>query len=77
MNPRSMILDMTRRFREIGIPDPEVDSAALLAFLCARNPLELRLDTETEPCARGVRSVYRSLPQVPHRWSSSAGSVSE
>ena len=48
MNPRSMILDMTRRFRETGIPDPEVDSAALLAFLCARNPLELRLDTETE-----------------------------
>ena len=48
MNPRSMIQDMTRRFREAGIPDPEVDSAALLAFLCARNPLELRLDTETE-----------------------------
>ena len=43
-----MILDMTRRFRARGIPDPEVDSAALLAFLCARPPLELRLDTETE-----------------------------
>ena len=48
MNPRSLILDMTRRFRESGIPDPEVDSAALLSFLCARPPLELRLDTETE-----------------------------
>ena len=33
MNPRTLILDMTRRFRAAGVPDPEVDSAALLAFL--------------------------------------------
>ena len=48
MNPRSLILDMTRRFRSAGIPDPENDSAFLLAFLCGRNTLSLRLDTETE-----------------------------
>ncbi len=48
MNPRSLILDMTRRFRSAGVPDPENDSAFLLAFLCGRNPLSLRLDTETE-----------------------------
>ena len=39
---------MTRRFRDSGVPDPEVDSAVLLSYLCARPPLELRLDTETE-----------------------------
>ena len=48
MHPRSLILDMTRRFRDSGVPDPEVDSAVLLSFLCARSPLELRLDMETE-----------------------------
>ncbi len=48
MNPRTLIRDMTRRFRAVGVPDPEVDSAALLAFLCGKNPLSLRLDMETE-----------------------------
>ncbi len=48
MNPRSLILDMIQRFRAAGVPDPETDSAFLLAFLCGRNPLSLRLDTETE-----------------------------
>ena len=48
MNPRTLILDMTRRFRAAGVPDPEVDSAALLAFLCGKNPLSLRRDMETE-----------------------------
>lgn len=60
MNPRSLILEMTRRFRAAGIPDPEFDSAALLAFLCGRNPLSLRLDMETE-IDQETEGRYRSL----------------
>ena len=60
MNPRSLILEMTRRFRAAGIPDPEFDSAALLASLCGRNPLSLRLDMETE-IDQETEGQYRSL----------------
>ena len=60
MNPRSLILEMTRRFRAAGIPDPEFDSAALLASLCGRNPLSLRLDMETE-IDQETEGRYRSL----------------
>ena len=60
MNPRSLILEMTRRFRAAGIPDPEFDSAALLASLCGRNPLSLRLDMETE-IDQETEDRYRSL----------------
>ena len=60
MNPRSLILEMTRRFRAAGIPDPEFDSAALLAFLCGRNALSLRLDMETE-IDQETEGQYRSL----------------
>ena len=51
---------MTRRFRAAGIPDPEFDSAALLASLCGRNPLSLRLDMETE-IDQETEGRYRSL----------------
>ena len=61
MNPRSLILDMTRRFRSAGVPDPENDSAFLLAFLCGRNPLSLRLDTETELEIRELNRAIRHL----------------
>ena len=60
MNPRTLILDMTRRFRAAGVPDPEVDSAVLLAFLCGKNPLSLRLDMETE-IDQETEDRYRSL----------------
>ena len=43
-----------------GIPDPEFDSAALLASLCGRNPLSLRLDMETE-IDQETEGRYRSL----------------
>ena len=48
MTPRSLLRMTAERFRKAGIPDPETDSALLLAFLTGRAPLSLRLDTDTE-----------------------------
>lgn len=48
MTPYTLIRNTAARFREAGIPDPENDSALLLCFLTGtRNPLSLRLDTDT------------------------------
>ena len=48
MNPRSLLLETASRFRAAGIPDPETDSALLLSFLTGKEPLSLRLDSDTE-----------------------------
>lgn len=47
MNPRQLIRETAAQFRATGIPDPEVDSAALLSHVTGRAPLMLRLDTDT------------------------------
>ena len=47
MTPCILLRETARRYRDAGIPDPETDSALLLAFLTGRPPLELRLDTDT------------------------------
>ena len=47
MNPRQLIRETAAQFRDAGIPDPEVDSAALLSHVTGRAPLMLRLDTDT------------------------------
>ena len=47
MNPRQLIRETAAQFRAAGIPDPEVDSAALLSHVTGRAPLLLRLDTDT------------------------------
>ena len=47
MNPRQLIRETAAQFRQAGIPDPEVDSAALLSHVTGRAPLLLRLDTDT------------------------------
>ena len=56
MNPRSLLLDTAARFRTAGIPDPETDSALLLAFLTGQAPLSLRLDSDTELSAEILES---------------------
>ena len=57
MNPRSLILEMTRRFRAAGIPDPEFDSAALLASLCGRNPADLLISDQQKEGLNLIRSM--------------------
>ena len=47
MTPCQLIRHTAARFRSAGIPDPENDSALLLASLCSGEPLSLRLDTDT------------------------------
>ena len=47
MTPCQLIRHTASRFRSAGIPDPENDSALLLASLCGGEPLSLRLDTDT------------------------------
>lgn len=47
MNPRQLIRETAALFRFAGIPDPDVDSAELLAHLTGRQALMLRLDTDT------------------------------
>ena len=46
MNPRELIRQTSARFRSAGVPDPENDSALLLAKLTGKAPLSLRLDTD-------------------------------
>lgn len=48
MTPCSLLRSTAQEFRSAGIPDPETDSALLLASLCGCSPLSLRLDTETD-----------------------------
>ncbi len=47
MNPRALIRETARRFEALGIPDPLVDAAELLAHVLNRPPLSLRLDSES------------------------------
>ena len=62
MNPRQLIRDTTAQFRDAGIPDPEVDSAALLSHVTGRAPLLLRLDTDTA-LTEAQLSAYDGLRQ--------------
>lgn len=48
MTPRALLLQTAERFRAAGIPDPMTDAAALLSHLTGKEPLALRLDTDTE-----------------------------
>lgn len=60
MNPRQLIRETAARFRDAGIPDPQVDAAALLAFLTYKPPLSLRLDLDTVLNADTL-SAYEAL----------------
>ena len=62
MNPRQLIRDTTAQFRDAGIPNPEVDSAALLSHVTGRAPLMLRLDTDTA-LTEAQLSAYDGLRQ--------------
>ena len=48
MTPRTLLFRTAERFRAAEIPDPMTDAAALLSHLTGRQPLALRLDTDTE-----------------------------
>lgn len=48
MTPQALILQTAALFREVGIPDPQWDSALLLAHLTGKPALNLRLDTDTQ-----------------------------
>lgn len=48
MTPRTLLLITAKRFRDVGIPDPEIDGALLLSDLTGKPPFALRLDTDTE-----------------------------
>ena len=48
MTPHDLIRSAAEQFRTAGVPDPEYDSSLLLAHLCGRPPLMLRLDTDTQ-----------------------------
>lgn len=69
MTPRELILRTTRRFQSAGVPDPQNDSALLLASLCGGEPLSLRLDTDTvlDPALleKYERLVQRRLERFP------------
>lgn len=60
MNLRQLLRETTAAFRAVGIPDPEVDSAALLSFITGRAPLSLRLDIDTV-LSEDVLSAYQEL----------------
>ena len=62
MNPRQLIRETAAQFRQAGIPDPEVDSAALLSHVTGRAPLMLRLDTDTA-LTEAQLSAYDGLRQ--------------
>ena len=69
MTPCQLIRHTASRFRSAGIPDPENDSALLLASLCGGEPLSLRLDTDTvleEPLlSRFELLVRQRLKRIP------------
>ena len=44
MTCRELIKAAAKRFRDVGIPDPEVDAALLLSHLTGKPALALRLD---------------------------------
>lgn len=60
MNARQLIRQTAARFREAGVPDPEVDASVLLGHVTGRAPLSLRLDTDFEP-DEGQLAAYASL----------------
>ena len=47
MTPRELIRITADRFRACGVPDPDNDASLLLSHLTGRQPLKLRLDTDT------------------------------
>ena len=47
MTPSALIRETSAKFRTAGIPDPETDSSLLLSSLTGKDPLFLRLDTDT------------------------------
>lgn len=69
MTPCELIRQTAIRFRSAGIPDPENDSALLLASLSGGSPLSLRLDTDTilEPSllSRYEQIVQKRLTRLP------------
>lgn len=60
MNSRQLLRETTAAFRAAGIPDPEVDSAALLSFITGKPALSLRLDMDTV-LSEDVLSAYQAL----------------
>lgn len=48
MTPRELLLKTAALFREVEIPDPDVDGALLLSHLTGKAPLILRLDNDTQ-----------------------------
>ena len=69
MTPCELIRQTAARFRSAGIPDPENDSALLLAHLTGGIPLALRLDTDTvlEPSFLSLyeKLVRQRLSRIP------------
>ena len=69
MTPRDLIRQAARRFRSADIPDPDTDSALLLASLTGGSPLALRLDEDTalDPSlvSRFEQLVRRRLTRYP------------
>ncbi len=70
--PRLLILDEARRMRKAGVPDPAEDAALLLSALIGREPLTLRLDTDTELPPETVEA-FRALcakrrERIPLQW---------
>ncbi len=60
MTPRALLLSSARRLREKNIPDPAEDASQLLSHLTGREPLSLRLDTETI-LSEDVLAAYDAL----------------
>ena len=69
MTPCELIRQTASCFRSAGIPDPENDSALLLASLSGGSPLSLRLDTDTilDPSllSRYDQLVQKRLSRIP------------
>lgn len=60
MNPRQLIRQTAQRLAAAGVPDPQVDAAALLAHVTGRDALTLRLDMDTL-LSDDVLAVYAAL----------------
>ena len=69
MTPCDLLRRTAARFRSAGVPDPETDSALLLASLTGGAPLSLRLDTDTvlppSLLARFESLVRQRLERIP------------
>ncbi|MBQ9251048.1 MAG: peptide chain release factor N(5)-glutamine methyltransferase [Clostridia bacterium] len=61
MNTRTLLLKATKELKAAGVPDPEYDSAILLARVMDAPPLQLRLGLTEEPTKEELAEFRRLM----------------